>query len=115
MLADVRRLRVGGRKLPREEVKALAPVRGELVVSRRRDPWRDCWVPVALLVGDDLGTPALASLDEVRIARWTGRSLLLVGLEHRNRGKGKPDLQAWWVQLVSDPGPPCKPTSKPSE
>ena len=40
MLADVRRLRLEGSQLPRERIHALAPVRGELIVFKRTDPWR---------------------------------------------------------------------------
>lgn len=107
MLADVRRLRFEGSQLPRERVHALTPVRGELIVFKRTDPWRGCIVPVASLVAADGETYVLPPLDQVRIARWQGQDLVLVGLEERANTKGEqPDLQSWWVRLVSDPDPP---------
>jgi len=47
----------------------------------------------------DLELPAL---DQVRISRWSGANLVLVGVEHVGRQKqSRPQLQAWWVQLVT--------------
>lgn len=99
MLADVRRLRFEGSRLPRERVHALVPVRGELIVFKRTDPWRGCTVPVTSLVADDGVTYVLPPLDQVRIARWQGQDLVLVGLEERANTNGEqPDLQSWWVR-----------------
>lgn len=106
MLADVRPLRSDGRRLPRLAIDVLKPHRGELIVSKRMDPWRGCWVPVASLVAEDRVTYVLPPLDQVRIARWQGVDLVLVGLEERAHTKGdRPDLQSWWVRLVIDPAP----------
>lgn len=103
MLADVRPLRQNGVRLPRERIDALPPVRGELLVFKRMDPWRNCSVPVASLVATDRITYVLPPLDQVRIARWQGSDLVLVGLEEARNAKGEqPNLQSWWVQLVSD-------------
>ena len=100
-----------GKRLPREQLKALAPVRGDLSVVRRRDPWRNAWVPIAVLRTAGQQLPAL---DEVRISKWSGNNLVLVGIEHVGRPKqSQPQLQAWWVQLVSDPDPPHTATSVP--
>jgi hypothetical protein len=107
MLADVRPLRQNGIRLPRERIDALPPVRGELLVFKRMDPWRNCSVPVASLVATDQVTYVLPPLDQVRIARWQGADLVLVGLEEAANIKGeRPNLQSWWVHLVSDRGPP---------
>jgi hypothetical protein len=106
MLADVRRLRSDGVRLPRDQIDSLEPSRGELIVFKRTDPWRGCLVPVASLVAEDRVTYVLPPLDQVRIARWQGQDLVLVGLEERANTKGQPpDLQSWWVRLVSDPAP----------
>jgi hypothetical protein len=35
MLADVRRMRRGGRPLPRDEIMASEPLRGDLMIFRR--------------------------------------------------------------------------------
>ena len=111
MWAEVRVMCSNGRRLPREHIRALAPVRGDLSVVRRRDPWRNAWVPIAVLRGGDRELPAL---DEVRISKWSGNNLVLVGIEHVGRAKqSQPQLQAWWVQLVSDPDPPHTATSAP--
>ena len=73
---------------------------------KRTDPWRGCLVPVASLVAGDRVTYLLPPLDQVRIARWQGQDLVLVGLEERANTKGEPpDLQSWWVHLVSDQAP----------
>jgi hypothetical protein len=112
MLAEVRPLRLNGDPLPRAQVRAAVPARGDLSVFKRHDPWRQCWVPVASLVADDGTTYVLPPLDQVRIAKWQGADLLLVGLEEDRFAKqAPPQLQAWWVQLVTDPAPPR--TSRP--
>jgi hypothetical protein len=109
VLAEVRRLRRAGHRLARDEVVASAPLRGDLVVFKRSDPWRGGAVPVAALLGDDQVSYLLPPLDQVRIARWRGCDLLLVGLEDLSRRSagGAPSLQSWWVRLLlSDPAPP---------
>lgn len=99
MLADVRPMRIGGRPIPRECLCTMQPIRrGELSVTRRRDPWRDAWVPIAVL--RPVTPRDVPALDEVRIARWV------------NCG---PQLQAWWVQLVIGPDLQHKPPSAPVE
>ena len=105
MLADVRPMRIDGRRIAREHLRSMQPIRGELSVTRRRDPWRDAWVPIALLTPQ---TPRdVPALDQVRIARWTGTDLLLVGVEHVGRLRQmRPQMQAWWVQLVHHQGLP---------
>ena len=89
----------------------MEPSRGELIVFKRTDPWRGCMVPVASLVAADGVTYVLPPLDQVRIARWQGDDLVLIGLEERVNTKGlPPDLQSWWVRLVRcDPGLPRTP------
>ena len=103
MLADVRPMCIDGRRVPRERLKIMEPIRGDLSVTRRRDPWRNEWVPIAVLRNDS--AKELPALDQVRISRWSGANLLLVGVEHVGRPKqSRPQMQAWWVQLVSEPG-----------
>ena len=105
MLAEVRALRYGGTRLSREHIRAATPRVGELTVFKRQDPWRGCWVPVASLVGDDLVTYLMPPLDQVRIARWQGIDMVLIGLEQQSLRSGEPhQLQAWWVRLVGGPG-----------
>jgi hypothetical protein len=100
MLADVRVMCIDGRRLPRERLKSMQPVRGELSVTRRRDRARDEWVPMAVLRSNS--TKELPALDQVRLARWSGANLMLVGVEHVGRQKqSRPQMQAWWVQLVT--------------
>jgi hypothetical protein len=84
MLADVRVMRHDGRHLTRDRIAAATPVRGNLSVSRRRDPYRSVWVPVAVLLDDRLDH-RLPALDQVSIARWRGADLVLVGVEHIGR------------------------------
>ena len=105
MFAEVRALRSGGARLSSENVRGARPRVGELTVFKRQDPWRRCWVPVASPVGDDLVTYLMPPLDQVRIARWEGFNLVLIGLEQHSLRSGEPHhLQAWWVRLVGDPG-----------
>jgi hypothetical protein len=85
MLADVRPVCVDGRRLPRERLKSMQPVRGELSVTRRRDPWRNEWVPIAVLRPE--AAKDLPALDQGRISRWSGANLMLVGVEHVGRQK----------------------------
>ena len=100
MLADVRVMCIDGRRLPRERLKSMQPVRGELSVTRRRDRARDEWVPMAVLRSNS--TKELPALDQVRLARWSGANLMLVGVEHVGRQKqSRPQMPAWWVQLVT--------------
>jgi hypothetical protein len=114
MLAEVRPLRADGRRLPRERIAAAAPRCGELIVFKRHDPWRGCWIPVASLVAGDGTTYLLPPLDQVRIARWQGADLVLVGLEEQGNGRRETSqLQSWWVRLVSDPDPPRTPPPVP--
>jgi hypothetical protein len=107
VLADVKPLRLSGYRMSRERLRATPTVRGELSVLRRRgDPWGDeRWVPYATLVDPVTAAHQLDILDQVRVARWDGVMLVLVGVEHVTRGKrGKTELthpQAWWVRLVT--------------
>jgi hypothetical protein len=104
VLADVRVMRHDGRRLPLDRVRSIPARRGELRIARRRDPWRNEWVPVATLLQPDLSASALPALDQVRVMRWSGAELLLVGVEHVGRPKqARPSLQAWWVHLVTGP------------
>ena len=111
MLADVKPLRLSGYRMSRERLRETPTVRGELSVLRRRgDPWGDDeWVPYATLVDPVTSAHQLDILDRVRIARWDGLMLVLVGIEHVTRGKrGKTELshpQAWWVRLCAEVPP----------
>jgi hypothetical protein len=101
MQADVRALRRGGRRLPRDEIMAMTPRRGELIIFKRADPWGREAVPVAALVATDRLTSQLAPLDQVRIARSRGSDLVLVGLAEKvGRRTSEYELQSWWVKLV---------------
>ncbi len=103
MLADVRRMRRGGRPLPRDEIMASEPLRGDLMIFRR--PGDREALPVAALLGEDLMTYQLPPLDQARVLRWRGRQLVLVGLEEAGSRKApRVVMQAWWVQLVAVPG-----------
>ena len=101
MLVDVRPMRARGHRLSRDQIKARDPTRGELVVDRRHDHWLGGWVPMASIVGDDKVTPLLPPLDQVRILRWSGVDLVLVGLEEiQQRKQSQVMLQSWWCRVV---------------
>jgi hypothetical protein len=107
MLADVRPLRRAGKRLARDEIMATPPRRGDLTIFKRADPWSGSAVPVAALLGPDQISYQLPPLDQVRIARWRGSELVLVGLEELNgRKAARVELQSWWVQLISPAAPP---------
>jgi hypothetical protein len=106
MQAEVRPMRRAGRRLPREEVMAAQPKHGELVIFKRADPWHQRSVPVAALMGPDQVTYALPPLDQVRIARWRGSNLVLIGLEEKvGRKSSQYELQSWWVRLITPAAP----------
>lgn len=110
MQADVRPLCRAGRRLSRDEIMAMTPRRGELMIFKRPDPWGKSAVPVAALVATDRLTYQLPPLDQVRIARWRGSDLVLVGLEEKaGRKASQYELQTWWVQLITSDGPPKTP------
>jgi len=114
MLADVRVMCIDGRRIPRERLKIMQPVRGDLAVTRRRDHWRNEWVPIAVLRNGESDANCPPALDQVRISRWSGANLMLVGVEHIGRQKqSRPQVQAWWVQLVTDTGWPNAPPLAP--
>ena len=77
ILADVRPMRIDGRRVPREHLRSMLPIRGELSVTRRRDPWRNAWVPIAAptpdrciaAVGIILGHPPLQQARQARRAK----------------------------------------------
>lgn len=106
VLADVKPLRLSGYRLSRERLRAAPAVRGELRVMRRRgDPWGDDeWVAYATLIDPMTAAHQLDVLDRVRIARWDGLTVVLVGIEHVTRGKRSKAVlthpQAWWVRIV---------------
>jgi hypothetical protein len=106
MQAEVRPMRRAGRRLPRDEVMAAQPKLGELVIFKRADPWHQRSVPVAALMGPDQVTYALPPLDQVRIARWRGSNLVLIGLEEKvGRKSSQYELQSWWVRLITPAAP----------
>ena len=93
-------MRHDGQRLARERIATATPVRGNLSVSRRRDPYRSVWVPVAVLLDDRLDHK-LPALDQVSIAKWRGLDLVLVGVEHIGRLRAiRSHVQSWWVRLV---------------
>lgn len=80
---------------------AAQPKQGDLVIFKRADPWHKRSVPVAALMGPDQITYQLPPLDQVRIARWRGSDLVLVGLEEKvGRKSSGYELQSWWVGLT---------------
>jgi hypothetical protein len=73
-------------------------------------------VPIALLDGDDGETSRQPALDRVRISRWFGKNLVPVGVENVGRQKqSRVQIQAWRVQLVTDPGRPRTPPAGPAQ
>jgi hypothetical protein len=103
MHADVRLMRHDGVPIPQSELRAAKARRGDLLVTRRRDPWRSAWIPIAVLM-DERSESVLPALDQVRVMRWRGADLVLVGVEHIGRAKAsRPQLQAWWVTLIAHP------------
>lgn len=103
MLVDVRCLRKDGTRLSQDQIRSHPSRRGELVVFKRSDPWRNMMVPVAALLSKDGVTYLLPPLDHVRVARWRDKDLVLVGLEDTGtRRTNGEHLQAWWVKLLTE-------------
>jgi hypothetical protein len=94
MLVEMVRLRHGGGKLPRETVLASTPMRGELTVEVRDGVVRAILLPDAKLPDD------MPVLQDCRMTRLRGSSLVLVGrvLTSRRRGAALVE-QAWWCWL----------------
>jgi hypothetical protein len=96
----VRHLRLDGRKLPKDTLRGITPVRGTLPIERRLDRRLDRQVVTAWLLGDRLDA-VMPSLCDVRVVKVQGPSLVLVGLEELHIRKETMYFpQAWWCRLV---------------
>jgi hypothetical protein len=109
MFASVRPLRVAGQRIERERLRAMAPKQGELSVRLQPDHWREKRFSVATLCSlDGRYTYLLPTLCHVQVRRWIGSQLVLMGIEQvDDRRIRKEYPQAWWIQLLSDPGSPA--------
>ena len=100
MQVDVVLMRSRGTKVPREQLLACAPVRGELGIFPRYDHWSRKRVPMACLQGARM-EELLPVLDSVRIVKLSGLQFVLVGQEflgsHRIETVHR---QAWWCRIV---------------
>jgi hypothetical protein len=111
MLVEVVPLRREGEKRRAEDVLTARPERGYLFVQPETIGQGGGSAPgiptisATLMVNDNGGGPvALPGLSEVRIRRWRGRQLILIGQEYVP-GSGVPGRywpQAWWVRIVGD-------------
>jgi hypothetical protein len=106
MLADVRPLRQLGKRIDRERLRLVAPQRGHLAVKLMPDHWRMRPFSMATLSrphGDF--TYLLPPLCHVEVRRWRGADLVLIGMEQVQQRRITTEYpQAWWVQLLGDPG-----------
>ena len=109
MLADVRVMRHDGRPIPRDQISRGEPRRGYLNIVKRRAAGGRLWIPIAVLIDPGAGE-VLPPLEDVRVMRWRGADLVMVGVERVGRLKSsRPQAQSWWVRLVS----PC-PNAEPA-
>jgi hypothetical protein len=102
MVVDVVRMRFKGAKVPRDRLRAIPPVRGELAIFKRYDHWAQRHVPVASLQDGSRMADVLPALDSVRILQLSGPQFVLVGDEASSiRKSGVVYRQAWWCRVVS--------------
>lgn len=117
MLVDVVLMRRGGNKLPAEQIKAAAPIRGRLQIYTR--PWRETWAPhqpqvlttfaqlYDHLEDDPIAQPVL-KLRDAHVNAWKGSTFVLVGLERSGPELREIDeAQAWLCRLVRDQNNPA--------
>lgn len=106
MLVDIVELDWHGHPLPRDEVLAAVPVRGQISL--------DClWTDRDLdrpKVHADIRPFQLETLYSASVRRWKGSSLVLAGWQ-RQQAPGKQTggakfPQRWWVRVVLDPNVP---------
>lgn len=105
LLVDVVELYAHGRKRPREEVRAMPPVRGRLSIDRMlydqsldRPPVHAHLVPFKL-----------EPLYRCRVEYWRGRNVVLSGQQMaevpgRKRATARYE-QWWWCRIVTDASP----------
>lgn len=105
MLCDVVRLRAEGLKLPRDQVRATPPVRGNLQLGPGRAGWhrgqRDAQL-LAGLVGPGESRWLLPPLDAARVRAIKLDNILIFGFEEHDLGRGRVQRhqQAWWCRVV---------------
>lgn len=105
MLVDVVRMRIRGRKLPADEVRASKPTRGRLWISKlapvAHDTKRE--LVASLLNGGDFS--ALPQLVNARVTSIRNGQLVVVGYEDaRGDSTHRPGQlvpQAWWCRVVA--------------
>ena len=101
MVVDVICMRLKGAKIPRDRIRAIAPVRGELAIFRRYDHWARRHVLVGSLQAGPRMADVLPALDSVRIMQLSGPQFVLVGDEASSiRKSGVVYRQAWWCRVV---------------
>lgn len=100
MQITVVRLRLDGRKLPKDKLREIAPVRGTLGIERRSDRRHDREVVTAWLLSDRLDEE-IPNLRDVRLVKVRGPAFVLIGLEELHSRKETMYFpQAWWCRLV---------------
>ena len=102
MIVDVVRMRFKGAKVPRDRLRAIPPVRGELAIFKRYDHWAKRHVSVASLQAGPRMADVLPALDSVRILQLSGPQFVLVVDEASSIRKSEVVYrQAWWCRVVS--------------
>ena len=103
-MVDVVRMRFKGAKVPRERLRAIPPVRGELAIFKRYDHWAQRHVPVAGCQPSGWaahGGCAARTRLRTHLA-LSGPQCVLVGDEAGSvRKSGVVYRQAWWCRVVS--------------
>jgi hypothetical protein len=114
MLVDVVRLRYEGRRIPREQLDELIPVRGLLWMSKFRPAVDSTTTPfaAALLCPQGLREDGLLPvLDWACVRGIKDGELLVSGVEDLGRGPKsvRTFRQSWWCRLVLTPEQPPLP------
>lgn len=114
-------MRREGVKLPMDAVMVARPTRGWLIVqpaARSGLPGgrRETYIEAVLQVNDGrVPMCAIPNLYNVRLRRWEGHRLILLGEEYAP-GSGVPGVfwpQAWWVRIVERRDAPASEPGRP--
>lgn len=98
MRLSVYLLRNKGERIPREEVRAAAPYRGFLRVSREPGGRLGQWSRIAMLMAEEGGSEVVLQLHDVQLQLWDNRGVVIRGTEiHWYRKQSDSYPQSWFV------------------
>jgi hypothetical protein len=110
MRVSVYLLRDKGARIPREHVRAAAPISGFLRVTREPGGRLGEWSRTAMLMAEDGGTTVLMQLHDVQLQLWDARGVVIAGTEiHWDRKQRASYRQSWFVVFPREAEQPAGP------